>query len=41
MTEPVPKFARPANVDDLKLLLRALNDHEVLERAFEAARKAR
>ncbi len=29
MTEPAPKFARPANVDDLKLLLRALNDHGV------------
>lgn len=29
MTEPTPKLARPASVEDLKLLLRALNDHGV------------
>jgi predicted nucleotidyltransferase len=29
MTEPPPKFARPASVDDLRMLLRALNDHGV------------
>ena len=27
MTEPTAKLARPASVEDLKLLLRALNDH--------------
>jgi hypothetical protein len=29
MTDPSSKLARPASVDDLKLLLRALNDHDV------------
>ena len=29
MTEPTAKLARPASVEDLKLLLRALNDHGV------------
>lgn len=29
MTEPGTKLARPASVDDLKLLLRSLNDHGV------------
>lgn len=29
MTEPTPKLARPASVEDLKLLLRALKDHGV------------
>jgi predicted nucleotidyltransferase len=29
MTDPSSKLARPASVDDLKLLLRALNDHGV------------
>jgi predicted nucleotidyltransferase len=29
MAEPPAKLARPAGVDDLKLLLRALNDHGV------------
>lgn len=29
MTDPASKLARPASVDDLKLLLRALNDHGV------------
>ncbi len=29
MTDPTSKFARPAGVDDLKLLLRALNEHGV------------
>lgn len=29
MSSAAPKFARPASVDDLKLLLRALNEHGV------------
>ena len=29
MSDPSSKLARPASVDDLKLLLRALNDHDV------------
>ncbi len=29
MTDPSSKLARPASVDDLKLLLRALHDHDV------------
>ena len=29
MSDPSSKLARPASVDDLKLLLRALNDHRV------------
>lgn len=29
MNDAAPKFARPASVDDLKLLLRALNEHGV------------
>ena len=29
MTDPTSKLARPASVDDLKLLLRALNEHGV------------
>jgi len=29
MTDPPSKLARPASVDDLKLLLRALDEHDV------------
>jgi hypothetical protein len=41
MSDPSSNLARPASVDDLKLLLRALHDHgdKELERALAESKK--